>query len=161
MASENLKISIVKILVSDSMALACLLLPAIIWAIYVGMTYFGLFLNMMARNVAAGEPALFMYLIPTIASVFFLPLFFWRIYYFQRLFSKGLTVSGTIDSLAFFKDRGQINFTYEFAGRRYSSGSAIMKNKTTELFSPGYGIDLVVDPDNPAKVLIKDLFLKR
>jgi hypothetical protein len=74
------------------------------------------------------------------------------------LFSRAVEVRGAIVRVWFTKDRGRVDYRYTFRGRDYSSGKAIMRNRRTAALESGRDIVVVVDPQNPRRSFIRDLY---
>ena len=81
-----------------------------------------------------------------------------RVRSLMNIFARAVEVPGTIVRVWFTKDRGRVNFTYTFRGKEYSSGKAIMRNRRTEELDAGRSVIVVVDPENPRRSFIRDLY---
>ncbi|QDU93639.1 DUF3592 domain-containing protein [Lignipirellula cremea] len=81
-----------------------------------------------------------------------------RIGDFKRIISSGPEVQGRIQSIHFFKDRGRVEYDYQFEGESYHAGNAIWKNRETTPFREGDAITLILDPDKPSRAFIAALY---
>ncbi len=81
-----------------------------------------------------------------------------RISRLKRILQTGPRVVATVSDVAFFKDRGRVEFQYIQDGEDIHAGTAIMKNKETEAIIPGAQIEVAIDPENPKKALIVRLY---
>lgn len=81
-----------------------------------------------------------------------------RIARIKRILRAGPRATAVIADVGFFKDRGRVEFEYEHAGRKHRSGTAIMKTRQTAAFAPGAKIEVAVDPRNPSKAFIVELY---
>lgn len=81
-----------------------------------------------------------------------------RIAYVRRIAESGLEVTGRIVSIAFFRDRGRVEYDFEFDGKTYHAGNAIWKNAETTRLKIGDELKLLVDPDRPSGVFISFLY---
>jgi hypothetical protein len=81
-----------------------------------------------------------------------------RISRIKRILAAGPRTKASVLDVGFFKDRGRIEFEYTHNGRQYTTGTAIMKNKQTTAISPGDEIEVAVDPDNPRKAFVVQLY---
>lgn len=87
-----------------------------------------------------------------------LPILVYRIRSISRLFERAIEVPGRVSKVWFVKDRGRVEYTYSFRGQEFSSGKAVMKNRRTSDLQSGAGVVVIVDPDDPKKSLIRDLY---
>jgi hypothetical protein len=160
MRSENLRPSPFRVLQSDFIALGSILFPAVMWGMYIVIAYFGFFPGFRGHDPiqgSEGAPAfLYLGIITTLIGV---PLFVWRWRSFQSVFARGRVVTGRIASVSFSRDRGRVEYSYEYSGQRYHGGNAIMKTKRTKALQEGDEVELIVDPENPKRALIRDLYV--
>lgn len=154
------KPSIIRIIQSDYLALLGVLVPVVSLIMYVSVAYFGYFPGLRGRDPIQGTEGapIFFYLF-IIGLVFGLPLAFWRIQTIQKIFSKGMEVVGQITNISFYRDRGRVEYSYSYEGHAYSSGNAIMKTRQTQQLRSGNQIALLVNPDEPQRALIRDLYI--
>jgi hypothetical protein len=154
------KPSIIRIIQSDYLALIGVLVPLVSLIMYISVAYFGYFPGFRGRDPIQGTEGapVFFYLF-IIGLVLGLPLAFWRIRAIQQLFSKGMEVIGQITNISFYRDRGRVEYSYSHAGQAYSGGNAIMKTRKTQQLRPGNQIVLLVNPDEPKRALIRDLYV--
>lgn len=71
----------------------------------------------------------------------------------------GIDREATITHFWLKGDKGRIDFEYTYDGNTYTTGTPIMKNKTTENFSVGDTLAIKVDPNNPNNAVIPALYL--
>jgi len=76
----------------------------------------------------------------------------------KRIVNTGPEVKGRIHSIGFMKDRGRVEYDYEYDGKSYHAGNAIWKNRETTKLQDGDEITLIVDPDNPSRAFIASLY---
>jgi len=77
----------------------------------------------------------------------------------SSVFGNGIETSGTIQKIYFFRGRGRVEYVYSFQGQKYMSGNAINRTKTTRALSDGQHITLLVDPNNPKRAFVKEIYL--
>jgi len=82
----------------------------------------------------------------------------WRIRQVFALLSDGLEMSATISNVSFFRDRGRVDYIYNYQGQKYASGNAIHKVKLTKNLKIGDEVIVVVDRNNPKRAYIRDLY---
>ncbi|HEY0068947.1 MAG TPA: DUF3592 domain-containing protein, partial [Chloroflexia bacterium] len=78
---------------------------------------------------------------------------------FQTLFAEGVTVTGQITNVQFSRDRGRVDYEYQYEGATYSGWNAISKNQRTRSLQAGKLVTLVVSKSNPKKAAIKDIYV--
>ena len=81
-----------------------------------------------------------------------------RVSWIKRVVRTGPKAQAVITAVAFFKDRGRVEFEYAHAGQTLRSGTAIMKNRQTESYASGVKIEVAIDLKNPLKALIIELY---
>ena len=86
------------------------------------------------------------------------PLAIWRIRTVQKIFSNGIEVTGQIKDIFFHRDRGTVQYAYTYQGQEILSGNAIMKTGQTKKLRPGDQLVLLINPDQPKRALIRDLY---
>ena len=95
-------------------------------------------------------------LVLTVVLLFFL---FRRIARIRRIIQTGQRVEGGITSVTFFKDRGRVNFRYPVNGEVIEGGAPIMKNATTLQLIPGTVVELALDPEDPSRAIVVELYV--
>ena len=102
---------------------------------------------------------------PSIGILLIIPLTFlawpyaiWRSRDIQTAIEHGVECPAILSNVSFFRDRGRVDYIYTYQGQKYSSGSAVMKNGRTQALSVGQQIVVVVDPNNPKRAFIRDLY---
>lgn len=158
--SEKVKPSLIRMIQSDYLALLGVLVPIVSFVLYVSVAYFGFFPGFRGHDPIQGTEGapLFFYLFIA-GFVVGIPLATWRIHYIQQMFAKCEAVFGHVTSLSFFRDRGNVQYTYTFKDQEYHGANAIMKTARTQQLESGSQINLLVDPENPARALIRDLYI--
>jgi hypothetical protein len=141
--------SIIKIIIVDYVALLATLFPAVMWGMY-------LFLVVL-KNI---QPVDMTFLaIDSVVTLVSLIVLIWRIRQFFALFSDGLAASATISNVSFFRDRGRVDYIFNYQGQKYASGNAIHKVKQTENLKVGDEVIVIVDRNNPKRAYIRDLYV--
>lgn len=133
-----------RILINDYLCFLSAITPIFIWFAYFmnrsGLDDFMLYISISVTSVA-------------------IPLLIWRIIYFFKLFKTGEETAAVIIGVLFFRGRGRVDYNYSYKGTDYTAGHAIMKNRRTIQLAPGQQIDILVNPDNPTKAVIQNLFI--
>ena len=58
-----------------------------------------------------------------------------------------------------WKDRGRIEFEYEYAGSKFRRGTAVHRSKEVRSLREGDAIEVVVDRTQPKRALIRNLYV--
>ena len=95
-----------------------------------------------------------------ILTVLLFLLLFRRISRLRRILSSGPRAQALVTGIEFVKDRGRVEFRYVHDGRQHDTGCAIMKNQSTEALTKDAKIEVAIDPANPGKALIVQLFAR-
>jgi hypothetical protein len=137
--------SVRRALDNDFNLTAPLLVPLIFWAVTL--------LSLML--LGGSQILLILAVIVTLGSPI---LIFLRLRTLRDFFESGERIIGELTRVYFFQDRGRIDYTYTYAGNKYSGSAAIHKNDLTRELVAGQAVPLVVDRDHPARSLMADLF---
>ena len=132
-------------------------MPVVGILLWLGNTFFGFPPSWRGRDIPQGDPA-FLWLGLGMAAVG-LALLAWRVSVFRSLFANGHRVAGRVASVFFFKDRGRIEYDYEYAGKALRSGNAVHKTKRTTSVEEGSVVTVLVDPNNPKRTILLDLYI--
>lgn len=149
-----------RILKNDYPSLLMLMFIGITWLLAIG----GGVLGFLPKRRGGGgiEVDSTMMIILIVIAVVVTILFGWlaskRIGDIKRIVNAGPEVKGRIQSIGFIKDRGRVEYDYEYDGQSYHAGSAIWKNRETTKLQNGDEIVLIIDPDNPSRAFIASLY---
>jgi hypothetical protein len=91
-------------------------------------------------------------------SIIALAIIYWRYQLIISRFSQGSTVSAIISEIWFFRGRGRINYTYTFRGHEFITGDDVFPTKIARSFRAGDRVTVLLDPDNPDRAIISDLY---
>ena len=83
----------------------------------------------------------------------------WRVWLINAIFRKGSVVSGQITFVSLKRDRGRLDYTFNFEDETYESGVSIHRNAQTKELRSGAKIILLVDPKNPKRAFMRDLYI--
>ena len=84
--------------------------------------------------------------------------FLWRVRRVQLLFSRGVLVRGCITRISLARDRGRIEFTYEFDGREFQSWMPVHQSSDVLALRESQPVELLVDASSPRRAIIAHLF---
>lgn len=104
------------------------------------------------------ETATALFIGSVILTVVLFLLLLWRISRLKRILRTGPRAKAVVTAIGFVKDRGRIEYRYVHDGRLHDTGSAIMKNQATQALAEDDQIEVAIDPTNPRKALIVQLF---
>ena len=147
--------SVVRVVLSDYVALLALIGVVVTWALHILAANGVIFTSRWSDTELTGGGFLE---IAIIATAVLLPLFAYRIYAFIAIFKRGLLCKAEISDISFFKDRGRVEFKYTLHGKGYSTGTRIMKNARTRALNVGQEVDIVVHPEKRSRAFIVDLY---
>lgn len=157
--TSPVQISFVSVIKNDYGAFMGLIMPFVVWGIFIATNVFGFSFSRRGRSVPAdGSDPIFLY-IALGGTVLGIALLVWRVRSFQQVFANGKIAVGRITNISFFKDRGRIEYSYGVNGQTYQSGNAIMKNRKTRSFQDGDEIELIIDSSNPKRAFVKALYV--
>jgi hypothetical protein len=152
--------SILKIIQIDYTAMLAVMFPIVIWGLYIAISYFGFLPGLRGRDpIQASQGAPFFFYMGIAALVIGMPVLIWRVRSIQSIFTNGVIVSGQIINIGFHRDRGRVEYSYHYEGQTYQVGNAIQKTKRTKTLNSGDEITVIVDPTNPKKAYIRELYM--
>jgi hypothetical protein len=153
--------SLVRIILCDYPSFLLFVIPVLAVCAYVFGTVFGYLPDL--RLIATGERTIAapdsLSLAAALAVAISLPLLARRVRLIFETFGSGRPVEGVIESVSFIKDRGRIEYSYEFNAQSYRSGNAVMKNKRTKRFSQGHPVTVYVNASEPTQAFLQELYL--
>jgi hypothetical protein len=155
------KPSFFQILKNDALSFIGIILPVVMWGIYIAVTFFGVSLTSKRSGtvIENSDANPFFLIAPIVLTILGAAFIFWRVNSITKIFESGEMVTGKITDISFFKDRGRIEFSYNFQRQNFESGSSIMKNSKTTAYRSGDEVTLIVDSSNPSRVFIQDLYV--
>jgi hypothetical protein len=137
-------------LLADWPALFCSISIPGIWVI-------GLVFPFLRQGATFGRVEILTIALPLslIAAGFLL----WRVTRIQTLFSRGAAVRGNITRIRLVRDRGRVEFRYEFNGERLESWMPVHQTPEVLALRESQEIDLLVDATRPRRAIIRHLFI--
>jgi hypothetical protein len=144
------------ILKSDYVAVLCVLAPVVLWVLYTASSLGIVFRSRSGTQVNAADSTSLT--IAIIATVICIPVLLLRIQRLQSLFACGSRVNGEITSIDFYRDRGRVEYKYSLNGVSFTAGAALHKSAKAAALRVGQTVELVVDPGDPKRALIVDLY---
>jgi len=145
-----MKPNLIKILLVDWPALFCFIAIPGIWII-------GLIFPFLRLGARFGRVEMLMTALPLtlIAAGFLL----WRVTRIQKLFRRGAAVRGHITRIRLVRDRGRVEFRYEFNGEQIESWMPVHQSPDVLALRELQEIDLLVDATRTRRAIIRHLFI--
>ena len=147
--ASSMKPSLRAIIWNDWPALACSIGAPTIWAIFFGYA-------LVQRPLTADPFVVFLSAISTAALLGVLAWRIWRIY---AMFARGIEVPGHVALFRLAKDRGRLEYAYQFGGYPASSWSPVHQTKRVLSLQVGQQVQVLVDPMNPGRAILKELYV--
>ena len=147
---RNMKPRLKKILLVDWPTLFCLIAIPGIWVI-------GFIFPVLRQGARFGRVEMLTTALPLslIAGGFLL----WRVTRIQTLFRRGAVVRGYITRIRLVRDRGRVEFRYEFNGERLESWMPVHQSPEVLALRESQKVDLLVDATRPRRAIIRHLFV--
>lgn len=158
---ENYRFSIVRLIWIDYPAYNAALFPVVLWGItglLVLLDYRTASRLTVERTISGSTQALFY--IAILMSLVCIPLILIRLRLFWRIWREGLEIQGKITQTLFQRDRGQIFFTYQHKNYVYNARIVVHKTKMTTALKKDQPVALVILPQDPKQVFIRDFYLE-
>jgi hypothetical protein len=83
----------------------------------------------------------------------------WRMWMIHSIFAEGILVNGVIANIWFFRQRGRCKLQYNYMGTAYETLNTLIYNERTRRLTAGARVTLVIDPQDPKRVFLRDLYL--
>jgi len=131
--------------------------PALFFSISIpGIWFIGLIFPFLRQGATFGRVEILTIALPLslIAAGFLL----WRVTRIQTLFRRGAAVRGNITRIRLVRDRGRVEFRYEFNGERLESWMPVHQTPEVLALRESQEIDLLVDATRPRRAIIRHLF---
>ena len=76
----------------------------------------------------------------------------------KSIFQNAVLINATVTYAQFYGDRGQVTFSYNYSGTEYKRGVALARTKETRDLEVGDEVALLIDENNPKRILIHSLY---
>lgn len=77
----------------------------------------------------------------------------------SSVLANGIQTNGVVTSIAFFRGRGRVEYSYTFQGEKHTTSNAINRNGRTRKLREGQTVKVLVDPDNPKQAFIQEIYM--
>jgi hypothetical protein len=144
----NRQASLRKIIANDYIASVSFLFPIATWG----------FIALLFFTSRYHKDDIILVVIFSALTVVCLCSLIWRVNLLSRMVTNGLEATAIISQIFFYKDRGQVRYTYVNQGQNMTITNAIAKTKQTKLIMQGQQVIVLVDPANPKRAFIRDLY---
>lgn len=139
--------SLVRVIQTDYYAFLSVLLLGIMW---------GMYAIFQTLNLTTSMESFYGALVLTVLDLLVV---IWRYNSVHTLFNNGIELSATIVDLWFFRGRGRVDYTFTCRNHEFISGNDITPNGRTRSLREGDRVTIYVDPENPQRAVIRELFL--
>lgn len=146
-----------RIISTDYWALVGVIIPCIGLGLWIANAFFGFPGKLGGAPLPPNHP--FFLILATAGVIAGAIILTRRRSYFDNLFASGHRMQGTVTSIWFLKDRGRVEFTFDYQGQPRRAGSALHRTKRTSALRPQQSVTVLVDPAQPSKAIILDLYL--
>jgi hypothetical protein len=147
--NERQRPTILRIIDSDYTAALAIMAPFIFWLLFWLLSIMHVVDLQIPRYLVIGL---------TIASLL---LAAWRCWLISQIFTNGVETPGEVQHIWFYRDRGRLMVTFNWEGKEIQKNSTIPKNEYTEALTEGQPVTLVVDRQQPKRVFVRDLYLRK
>ncbi len=137
-----------RILKSDYLSRVLGTASLVLWALYLASA-FG-FLHRTGGTIYL--------LFAGVVTAISVPLFFVRLQRIKHLFANGILIKGEIERVQFLKGASRVEYKFSFGSQEIKTGAAVNKTATVKQLRAGQQVELVVDPQNPKRSFIVDLY---
>jgi hypothetical protein len=137
-----------KILNTDYASWICLVTPLTLWAFFIILK--------LLRPSYSDEP---LYLsISAGATIIGILIAVYRIFSTLNLLNRGIPVKGKITRIQNMRGMGQVAYEFKQDGAKHLANLTYRRGKKSFKLNPGMAVTILVDPKNPRKSLIKELY---
>ena len=95
-----------------------------------------------------------------ILSLFCLLMLIFRINRGKYLVNSGLDIEAIISNVFYHRDRGRVEYSYTINEQEFKRGNGIHVKKDSIKYNVGEKINILVDPENNKKAIIKSNFVE-
>ncbi|MEN8242616.1 MAG: DUF3592 domain-containing protein [Chloroflexota bacterium] len=141
---EKQRPSLFRIAFTDYPTFLSLISPLILWI--------GYFLSKSGTD----SSLLYISIAVTVAAI---PVIIWRILYFLKIFDVGEEATAEILGVRFYRSRGRVDFNYTYKGTDYTSSNLLLASERVRNLTAGKEVTVLVNPENPKKSVIRDMFI--
>ncbi|WP_440946113.1 DUF3592 domain-containing protein [Methanosarcina sp. T3] len=127
----------------------------VVWGLYIISAYFS---GLLIPRLTASDAPFYLQM-AICAVVLLVPVIVWRLKYYNKMFKGADEVTGYITAIRFYRDRGRVRYEYTYKNEKHSAKNRILKSGRTKYYQLGDEITLMVDPENPKKAIIKDIYI--
>ena len=95
-----------------------------------------------------------------LVSAISLSMLIYRVLLLRRIFIQGDQVRGRITKIDIRRDRGKVEYVFIYKGEQRRASAGIHRTKQTLALKNNTWVTLMVDPSNPAKAFIRDIYIE-
>jgi hypothetical protein len=146
--NERKRPTILRTLDADYTAALALMAPFIFWLLF----WFLSILHIVDLQILR-----YIVIALSIGSLLFAA---WRCWLIGNIFTSGVDTQAEVQHIWFSGDRGRLVFTFIWERAPLQKNSMIPKNDYTESLREGQSIMVMVDPHQPKRAFVRDLYLR-
>ena len=98
-------------------------------------------------------------LITAVVTIIGVPTLIQRYRAISSVFANGTETKGVITHIGFLRGRGRVEYSYNARGEKHTSSNAINRNGRTRKLRIGQNVQVMVDPDDPKRAFIQEIYL--
>ena len=156
--NQQLTFSLGRVIMHDYCALVAILMMVMPWLIYIATSQFGYFPDLKhGRDPLTESSAPFFKTMGYYIIFIAIPMLAWRVHLFKTLYDQGVEIKGHISFEGVISGK-RVEYKYEYEGTSYWRGNALTDSKYANYFKEGDEVILLVDPKNPKRAVIRDLY---
>jgi hypothetical protein len=110
--------------------------------------------------IISAELSPYALLIAIFISLLALGVVAYRLRLIKTIFKNGVEVRGKITEITLPRDRGKVHYSFYYNNKEFNSYAPIHRNKQTLDLKNGDRVILIIDPEQPVRAFIRDLYLK-
>ncbi|MBS3072516.1 hypothetical protein J4477_01620 [Candidatus Pacearchaeota archaeon] len=154
--------SLIKILLTDYTSFLAVMFPIAIFGMVTFIEVFGFFPDLKRGRPPLGTEAIpFFIQLGIITLVIGFLVIVFRTLKIKSYFDNGIEVKGKVIGTWEWKvDRGRIYFTYQYKNLTYENNMFVHLHRMTKVFTKGKKVRILLNPNNPKKAIIEDIFVK-
>jgi hypothetical protein len=152
------RLSYRRLIWNDYLAYSAVVYPVVIWAICVFLALVDTW--QAGGRWSPGANTMALGYIAVLITLVCIPLLGWRFAKLYGILKTGIEVPGKVKAVFFFRDRGQVAYTYKYEGKSYQTRATLHRSRQTRALQPEDAVTLVVSKKDPRRAFIRDLYLE-
>ncbi len=156
---ENSNYSLKVILLNDYISFLAGIFPLVILGITIFTQLFGFFPDLKRGRPPLGTEAIpFFIQFGLIAIVIGAIIIALRVVKIKKILEQDIEVDGKVTKVWKYRDSWRIYFTYRYKNMEFDNSILTVYNKKTKVLMPNKKIRVIINPEDPLKATIKEVF---